>query len=160
MNKNELNLKPMKKSAMLLAVLLVLALALTGCKTYKDTNGPDNYSLQSLTEQDLLKGGSCSKVGSVETNVNDRHTVRVKTLNGIDTLDSFSGSGTYTVTLSWNITKGNSRLVLCTGSEILHDFSVNESGQTFSFKPGGSRVYLRIAGEDCGYSLEYVIYRS
>ena len=145
----------MKKHILLLLILLILALTLTGCKTYEDTNGPDDLSLQTLTEENILRGGSCTKVGSVETVANDLHTVRTKTLNGVDTLETFSGSGSYTIQLSSEITNGNARLVLCTGDRILHDFGLNSENQSWTFTVGHSNVYLRIAGESCGFSLKY-----
>ena len=75
-------------------------------------------------------------------------------------LETFSGKGSYQIELSWTVSKGNARLVLCTDKEILHDFTVNEAGQTYTFRNDGSEVYLRIAGEDCGFSLDYTVYRS
>lgn len=145
----------MKKYALLLVFLLLLPLTLTGCKTYEDTNGPDDYSLQTLTEQNILRGGSCTKVGSMETVSDNLHTVRVKTLNGVDTLETFSAAGSYTILLSSEVTKGNARLVLCTGDEILHDFNLNGDYQVWTFTVGSSNVYLRIAGESCGFSVTY-----
>ena len=150
----------MKKQLLILSLLLCLVLLLTGCKSYKDTNGPDDYSLQSLTEGDILKGGSSTKIGSVSSQINNKYKVSVKTLHGVDTLETFSGKGSYQIELSWTVSKGNARLVLCTDKEILHDFTVNEAGQTYSFRNDGSKVYLRIAGEDCGFSLDYTVYRS
>ena len=151
----------MKKRILVVATaLLTLALLFSGCKTYKDTNGEDNYELQTLTEQDILQGGSVVKTGSSSSSVNNTYTVKVKTMNGVDTLETFSGEKVVLM-LSVTINKGNARLVVCTKDEILHEFELNKGGQLFSFEVDtDSKAYLRIAGEDCGYSLSYQLQRS
>ena len=151
----------MKKQFLcVVAVLLTLALLFTGCKTYKDTNGENNYELQTLTEQDILQGGSVVKTGSSSATVNNTHSVKVKTMNGVDTLETFSGEKVVLL-LSVTINKGNARLVVCTDDEILQEFELNKDNQLFTFEvETGSKAYLRIAGEDCGYSLTYQLQRS
>ena len=149
----------MKKYVPLLAITLTLFLLLSGCAVFKDTNGPDDYSLQSLTETDILKGASCVKTGAVETRVNDSRTFRVNTMHGVETLETFSKSGSYTLELSSEITKGNARLVLCTKEQILHDFDLNSAEQSWTFTVEHDTVFLRIAGEDCSFSVNYTVYR-
>ena len=149
----------MKKHIPLLAIMLAVFLLLTGCKEYKDSNGPDDYTLQSLTEADILTGIGCVKYSAVESRVNDGRSVRVKTLHGVETLAYFSSSGTYTLQLSSEVTKGNARLVLCTRKQILHDFDLNGADQSWTFTVEDATVYLRIAGEDCGFSVKYTACR-
>ncbi len=149
----------MKKHVLLFSITLALLLLLAGCKTYTDSNGPDDYSLQSLTEEDVLKSGSCVKTGAVETNVNDNYSASAKTLHGVETLTTFSQPGSYSLDLSSKVTKGNARLVLCTKEEILHDFALNEAEQNWTFTVAQASVYLRIAGEDCCFAVNYTAAR-
>ena len=147
----------LKSRLLPLVLALVLLLSLGGCKKYEDTNGPDDYSLQTLTEADLVSGKTGgSSVGRVESNVNDTHKLKIKTFNGVESLQKFK-RGDWQIELSFQVTKGNARLYLCSGGEILHEFQVNRDNQYYAFTVDSEDVSLRIAGEDCGFTLQYEV---
>ena len=139
----------------LVCLLLALSLLLSGCgliKTYEDTNGPDDFSLPTLTETDLLHNNSHSAVGMVSSTLNNHAMIRANTFNGV--LEIVRIRQDCTITLDCSVTKGNARLYLCTEDAIVHDFALNEAAQSVDVSTSDGTVYLRIAGEDCGFSVE------
>ena len=154
----------MKKRALpLVALFLALLLLFGGCAAfshYEDTNGDQDYTLQTLTDENIMKGtgGSLSSVSlrtSSITPSKSKVTLKVGKFSGVSTLESFRGGSSYrTVTVSLTVSAGNFKAVLCTDSEILYVFPINQTGSSYSFKKEQT-VYLRIAGESAKYELTY-----
>ena len=145
----------------LLCVLLTafLLLSCSGCVTfsYEDTNGEDNYALQTLTDADILRGAGSSTVLSSKVTTNNKTECKAKTMSGVVTLfDTKLNKEPFTITVSCRITKGNARLVLVLDDEIVHDFALNTDNQTFTLPNVTGRVRLKLAGESTGYAITYI----
>lgn len=141
-------------------LILSLLLCLSGCSLgqLEDTNGPEDYSLQTLTEEDILQGASTIKVMSSSTTINNKSTCKAKTMSGVETLFSRKlQNESLDILLSCEITGGNARLVLILDGEILHDFALNENDQHFTLENVTGKVSLRLAGESAGYAVSFEI---
>lgn len=144
----------MRKISLLLVILLGFSF-LSACSAlqFEDTNGDEDYSLQSIVDEDIVRSSNHVSVGSFETTVNNVTKLTTKKFNGVRSLETFRNN-TYTIEVSFKVTKGNAKLVLCDGDSILHEFEVNQDNQTYSFTCD-ERVQLKIAGEDCAFELRY-----
>lgn len=123
---------------------------------YNDTNGPDDYSLQALTDQDILRGINARTIMSATVTHNDVTTCMAQTMHGVD--DLFKTTLDYEtrkITVSCKINKGNARLVLVVNDEIVHEFALNQENQHFTLENISGKICLRLAGEDAGYSVAY-----
>lgn len=145
----------MRKIKVVFSLFLLLCL-LCACGlflSYEDTNGDDNYELQTITEEMIIDGSKYSSVNSFETTVNNKTKVTIKKFNGVKTLKTFN-KGSYTINLNFEVTKGNAKLVLCDNDKIIYEFIINADNQTYIID-AESRVYLKIAGESCAFELTY-----
>lgn len=151
----------MKKFLAIVLTLAVLA-GLSGCMSHiEDTNGPDDTSLTTLTDEDILgRSLSCTKLMS--STVTRGNTTRCKAgkFSGVEDLyesDLIWASGT-TISVDAAVTEGNARLVLLLDGEIIHEFDVNGTGQTFSLGEFSGKLCLRIAGESAKYDITFSVY--
>ena len=49
---------------------------MTSCKNFnqiKDTNGPDDYTLNTITDEDIIKGFNSVSIGSIESSKNNEY---------------------------------------------------------------------------------------
>ena len=139
---------------------LLLLLSLAGCmmKSYEDTNGEDNFSLQSLTDQDIIHGTNTSTVMTSSVTVHTRTTCKAKTITGVKELFMQKMQNeTLDIVVSCQITQGNARLVLLVDDKIVHDFALHEENQHFTLENVTGKVRLKLAGERAGYVVTYIL---
>lgn len=148
------------KKVRLIAVILtcaVLALSLSACvKHIVDTNGDEDFSIQTITDEKIVSGyKSYLAVGSVSTNVGNKHTLRVKKLSGVWQLGTVTvDNGSVEIKTDMSVTKGNCRLVLVYGNEIVYDFNINGT-DTYATNATG-KYDIKLVGESAVIrSLEY-----
>lgn len=142
-----------------LLALTLLSLASCTASTYEDTNGEDDFSLQTITDEDIIKGINTSQFFTSTLNSNDKTTCKAKTMSGV--VELFEGkleNESFEIVVSSEITKGNARLVFVFNNEIVHDFDLNGEGQSFVMENATGNFSLRIAGESTGYSVTYTAY--
>ena len=150
----------MKKFLLCICFLIVLFSASCGVfKTYKDTNGDDNYTLQQITEDMIINKSGGLQISAVSSKTTKNGitniSLRVGEFNGIDEVHIFK-SGSYIVTLNYNVTSGNTRLVITDGRNIIKDFKINGDNQVFEFTCE-RKYYLKLAGESCEFDLSVEI---
>lgn len=133
--------------------LFLFALILTSCSEYKDTNGEDDYTLQSITDDEIVDDSNYSVIGSFRNVIKNKGSYRVKKINGVFTIDTFS-KGTYTFTVDFKVSKGNAKLVLCDDDEIIYEFTVNQDSQSYTIS-SSTRFYLKVAGENSSLEVKY-----
>ena len=141
-------------------LVAVCLCALTGCGIdgYPDTNGEEDFTLQVLTDEDILGTRGSVRVMSSTTTVGNKTVCKTKTMSGVtDLYEGYLRGGDFQITVSSEFTKGNARLVLVLDDAIIHDFALNGEEQTFVLPDANGRIYLRVAGESTGYRVEYRI---
>ena len=140
----------------LLAVFILLSFTGCGTRSYEDTNGEDDYSLQTITEADIIRGIGSSIFMSSTVRNNHVTVCTARTMSGVAKLFELDLNGEdLDLTVSCSITKGNARLVLVINDEIVHDFGLKGMNQNFTLENVTGAVSLRIAGESTGYSIKY-----
>ena len=151
----------MKKIVSLVIITFVMLLACS-CgpfKTYQDTNGDDNYTLQSITENEIINNTGGLKTAAVSnTKTKDgvtNITESIYRFDGIEKVYTFK-KGSYAIKLSYTVKSGNGRLVITDGKKIIHDFLINEDNQEYEFE-ATSTSYLKLVGESCELQLEIEI---
>jgi hypothetical protein len=142
----------MKKRLALLLVLLLLAVSLlTACGQIEDANGPEDQSLVTLTDADILNPlNSYATVGTVKTELWNKCTYRAKKFSGVFTVTELSCEEELTLSSSILCEAGNLRAVLVKDDEIVLELPLREEG-SFTLSPG--RYKVRIAGESARFSL-------
>ena len=146
----------MKKLLILLIVTISVFMISCGAfKHYEDTNGSDDYSLQYITEEMLIKENSGLRIASVSTTTNEGAYKVIKQscsrFDGVEELYVVK-SGSYEVIVTFNVEQGNGRLVLTDGNSVIHEFGINSEEETFSFT-AYKKYYFKVAGEDLGYDI-------
>ena len=118
----------MIKKLWLVLFILPMFLTLTSCAAQiEDTNGNDDYTLNTLTNEDFFKNSSITKFGSVTSKINNQATLKVKKMSGIETLEKINlSSGNLTINTNLKITSGNIKLVLIYNEEIIKEFKLME----------------------------------
>ena len=72
----------MKKITLILFLFLILFLTGCGLGHIEDINGEDDYSLATLSEENLIKGtNSYSSFGSFTSTINNKFTQKVKKMS-------------------------------------------------------------------------------
>lgn len=140
----------------LLAVFILLSF--TGCvmSSFEDTNGEADYSLQTITEENILQGMNTSEIMSSSVTVNNKTVCKAQTMSGVVNLfEKRMVNETLDIVVSCQITKGNAQLVLVIDGEIIHNFALNEENQHFTLENVTGKVCLKLAGESAGYSVTY-----
>jgi len=146
----------MKKYICILAIICLL-LSLTGCvmTSYEDTNGEADYSLQTITEENILQGMGSSSIMSSQMTVNNKTVFKAQTMSGVmELVEKRLAGQPLDLIVSCQINKGNARLVLVIDGQIVHDFALQEANQRFTLENVTGKVCLKLAGESAGYSVE------
>ena len=139
-----------------LLLTLALALSLTACASAKieDTNGADNFTLNTITDQNILNldlpsGGYGTKTSGL---LSKTVTHSGKDFSGVvEVLWTDMIAGDFVLDLmDYTVTGGNFRMVVVNEDRIIADI---EPGTTQILLEGvKGRVALRIAGESAAYS--------
>lgn len=150
----------MKKIIILLLILMLLLFS--GCEKreiYPDTNGSDNYELQTITTDKLFKTNSFIVIGFVSTRTQKDEIIKVHQsafeLNGVRKVEEFE-KGKYDIKVDFKVNSGNTKLVLTDGGNIIYEFNPNEGIINYSFE-NNSKYFLKIAGESLDYQLDIEI---
>lgn len=141
----------MKKFNILASLLFLCSLA--SCSLHiEDTNGKDNYSLNTITDEDILKPTSAVvKSMAVDSEINGNHVNKAKKFSGVERLDTFKNG--FTLYVNSKINSGNFRICLVSDGVIVKDFKVNQKD---NFTALDSKSYdLYIAGESANFEISY-----
>ena len=141
----------------------MLLLSCTACfdviDHIEDTNGPEDFTLQTLTDENIIKLDVGAR-GVWETTDNITNTVSYSS-------DKFTGvyeiygeniwATRYEITVNHaRVDSGNFKMVLLVNDDIVHEFTLNELTQTLTIEDGVSGyVSLRIAGESAKFKFDY-----
>lgn len=148
----------MKRITIILLTLLLL-LALAGCGTqYEDTNGVNDFSLQTITDQNIihLETGA-SGLSYTETNLGDvisSAEYSAKNFNGVEQiyLTNFLLPSDIEIFIGhMNVKKGNFKLAVVNNDEIIHEFPLDAFGDTFRFEDLTGSFSIHVAGESAAF---------
>lgn len=128
----------------------------------EDTNGPDNYSLQTITDQNIrdLDIGAIGSGKSSGSFINGT-VYHSKTFSGVDVIhqEDLWTTGLLIRVYDYTIEEGNFRLLVMVDDDILHEFVPNgDPIQTCELGKIDGLFSIRIAGESANYSFRYEIW--
>lgn len=147
----------MKKIWTLLFVLL-LCFSLAGCsKEYEDTNGDDDFTLQTITDENIihLETGASnltykeSKIGALKS-----AEYSSKNFNGVEQifLTSFWGKSDVEIYIGhMNVKKGNFKLAVIHNDKIIKEIPLDAFGETYLFEDLDGTFSVHIAGESAAF---------
>ena len=142
-------------------LILAMCLGLVACGQIEDTNGEDDYSLATITQEELIKGtNSSSKVGSMHTQINDKHTFQDSKFSGDEAIESVRATeSTKSITFLVESTRESGNLyvyVRCDG-QIVGDFEIGSRDDLVIENPTPGKYELCVAGESASYELNVTI---
>ena len=148
----------MKKG--ILALLVVcLCWNLAGCGTqYEDTNGADNFALQTITDQNIIHlDTGASGLSYTEKNllgVISSSEYSSGNFNGVEQLylTNFLLPSDIEIYIGhMNVKQGNFKLVVINNDEIIHEFALDTFGETFRFENLKGTFSVHVAGESAAF---------
>lgn len=147
-----------------IAAILVVAMAvwfiMDKPEHIEDTNGADNYSLQTITDENICKL-DISALNIVEDNniVGEAVTYKSEKFSGVyEVFTENIVTNRYEITVNHaKVNAGNFKMVLCVDDKIVHTFKLNELSQTFVLENVKGSVSLRIAGESAEFMFDYYV---
>ena len=130
-------------------------------KHIEDTNGADNYDLQTITDENICKMDiGALNITESEKLLGNTATYQSKKFTGVyEVFTTNIITNRFEITVNHaRINAGNFKMVLCVDDEIIHIFTLNELTQTFVLENVKGTVSLRIAGESADFMFDYYIY--
>lgn len=122
-----------------------------------DTNGPDNYSLETISDSDIINN-ACKNTGLNKGKNEAEKTVTYNSnrFSGTEKLSTGKfGRKCHKIDIaSFNVKSGNARLVVVENDKIVYEFLPNVGAQ--SFVSGGNGIDIVLAGESADFSLTYL----
>lgn len=151
----------------LVAMLLTLSmlLSLTACGvSYEDTNGANNFALQSITDEDIIllqtgASGLTYKESNLGLLSSSEYTSRK--FNGVEQLylTNFVGPSDIFIYIGHlEVTAGNFRLVVINNDEIIFDIPLDSFGEEFYFEDLTGTFSIHVAGESAAFSFYMDVY--
>ena len=133
----------------------------TNLEHIEDTNGPENYALQVLTDDNIRKldVGARNVGQSTSFLTGDTVTYSSKKFTGVyEVFSTNIITNRYEIIVNHaRVDAGNFKMVLCVDNEIIHEFALNELTQSFVLENVRGTISLRIAGESADFMFDYYV---
>lgn len=146
----------------IVSVLLagVLCLGLTGCGSeYEDTNGSDNFTLQTITDQNIIDLDSGASGLSYSEESIDGAAISAeysaKKFNGVEQiyLTNFIAPSDVSLYIGhMEVTDGNFKLAVLNNDEIIREIPLDAFNDTFCFEDLEGSFSIHVAGESAAFS--------
>lgn len=150
----------MKKFAVILLMGL-LCLALAGCGTiYEDTNGADDYTLQTITDENIVK----QDLGASGLNYTEEQypggfystEYSAKNFNGVHEIyltNYILPSSFYIYVGYLNVNSGNFKLAIVNNDEVIREIPDGTFNEMIYFEDIQGYFAIRLAGESAAFEL-------
>lgn len=147
------------------AIVLVVVCAVwifgSGLEHIEDTNGADNYSLQTITDSNIINRdiGAMGLKTSTDS-ISNTTTYSSDKFTGVEEIYGENIWGNrFDITINHaRVDSGNFRIVLLEGDKIVHEFKLNELTQSYTLENPNGYISLRIAGESADFQFDYNLY--
>lgn len=147
--------------AIVMVAVFVVEIMKNDLKHIEDTNGADNYNLQTITDQNICKldMGALNIVQHDEL-IGETLTYRSDCFTGVyEVFHENVITNRYEITVNHaRVDAGNFKMVLCVNDKIVHTFKLNELTQNFVLEDVKGNVSFRIAGESADFQFDYTVY--
>lgn len=146
--------------AVIMVVVAIIWFMQDGLEHIEDTNGADNYNLQTITDANIIN----RDIGAMGLNTSTDSITNTTTYSSekFTGVEEIYGENIVANRMEFNInhasvTEGNFKIVLLVDDEIVHEFKLNELMQTYVIEDVSGYVSLRIAGESANFMFDYYI---
>ncbi len=142
--------------ALLICTLLIFGITACG-EEYADTNGTDDYTLQTITDEDIINlATGASGLGYRETNLGALKSSEYysKNFNGVEQIyltDFIMKSDVEIYIGHLNVESGNFRLCVINEDEIIFDVPLDSFGETYRFEDLKGTFAVHVAGESAKF---------
>ena len=142
--------------------MLFLVLTLSSCSHIEDTNGPDDYSLVTLTEDDILnRPNSTITVGTIQSNSKIGNKAQgsysATKISGVTTIAEYNTiNSSISFEISFTCSEGNGLLAIVSNGEIVKLINPNET-LSFTLNNSGYQYKIVVAGESAKLKVTYTI---
>lgn len=145
-------------SSLLISCLLTLA----SCSHIEDSNGIDNFSLQTITNQQIIESNNhllqFSKSWSSDVNGTRSSKLSASKFSGVKELHTiYLNNESITYTITSEVYSGNFLICIVNKDKILETISANETKE-ITLREITGKCTLKIAGESANFKMEYKIY--
>lgn len=127
----------------------------------EDTNGADNYSLQTITDNNIINmdTGALNLKESTDS-ITNTTTYSSDKFTGVSEIYGENIWGNrFDITVNHaRVDSGNFKIVLLEENKIVHEFKLNELTQTYTLENPSGYISLRIAGESADFQFDYTLY--
>lgn len=142
-----------------------MCLALVGCgDEYEDTNGEDNFSLQTITDENIInKDIGASNLTYEELSAGDITSTEYKSknFNGVEEiyLTNFIGKSDIHVYIGhMDVKSGNFKLAVVCDDKIIDEIPLDAFGDTYYYEDLEGTFAIRLAGESADFSFHIEVY--
>lgn len=148
------------KKVLCLILALVFSLSLTACgPEIEDTNGADDFSLNTITEQNIIDmdlGSSAYSTSPADEDLDLSEMTKFKAKNFSGVAEIYTANFILKSDVTFDmgtiqVDQGNFRLMVLIDDEIVHDFDLEEMGQSFELRDIKGTVSVRMAGESAAF---------
>lgn len=126
----------------------------------EDTNGTDNFSLQTITDANIINRdiGAMGLETSTDS-ISNTTTYSSDKFTGVEEIYGTNIWGNrFEITVNHaRVDSGNFKIVLLENDKIVHEFTLNELTQTFVLDNPDGYISLRIAGESADFKFDYYV---
>ncbi len=125
----------------------------------EDTNGINNYSLNIITDRNIIKLNSGPLYETDNDNTTNDSKLSLIKFSGVMEIHGkeYNNESLQIDLKNLKIIEGNLQAVLLVDNKIIHKFNPNESNQSFKVDNISGYVALRIAGESAKFEMEYYV---
>ncbi|MBQ7875552.1 MAG: hypothetical protein IJ306_10455 [Oscillospiraceae bacterium] len=124
----------------------------------EDTNGPDDYSLTTITDENIINLDMGSLGGPRKhKELFSNTTYSAEKFSGVCEIygENIVANRMEFYVNHAEVNAGNFRIVIVVDDEIVHDFTLNELTQSYVLEDVSGYVALRIAGESADFEFDY-----
>lgn len=139
-------------------VFAVMMLTSPKIEHVEDTNGAENYRLQTITDSNIiLRDIGAKGLKSTTNNITDKTEYKADKFTGVEEIYGVNIKGNrMDITMTnLQVHSGNFKAVVLHNDEIVHEFKLNEMLETFTLNNPDGYVAIRIAGESADFYLTY-----
>ena len=151
----------------ILQMILVLGMcfALVGCgEEYEDTNGDENFKLQTITTENIINRDiGSSGITYEELSVGDVTSTEYKSknFNGVEQIyqTNFIGKSDIQVYIGhMNVKSGNFKLAIINDGKIIDEIPLDAFGDTFLYEDLKGEFAIHVAGESAAFDFHIEVY--
>lgn len=154
------------KKIFMIALCCLLILGIYGCgDKYEDSNGEDVYTLQTITDDDIINlttgsSGMTYKEEGKDLPVSSAE-YHSKNFNGVENIyhNYYIGKSDVNIYIGHlTVEKGNLRICIVVDGEIVSDIPLDSFNDTYTFENLEGDMFINVAGESAEFDFSIDIY--